>query len=193
MKFAEAVEAILQRTRENNERAASSRPSTTGARSAGTRAQNETVEDLPGALARIYRGGGKDLRTLAGFAINPPSAALAVGDLWALQQEEIRKWINAARAAGVKRKNPALDNQFDAQRHAEFSALLARRYGPHIASAIMEAWELNPFSGDTAAAHAMDRYNNSVGIGSYVEGRPYGVENLQTDPNRPPARPWRSR
>lgn len=125
-------------------------------------------------------------------ASGPGDLMKAVGDFpraIEIGNEEVPKWINAAHAANPPRKN-AIDNEFDAQRHAEWTARMAREFGPWHAKLFSDLWEQNPFARDTPEAHAMDRYNNWVALQSVKEGRPYTLDNLQLAPGAKPKAPW---
>jgi len=142
------------------------------------------------------RSAAGDGVTAARYIINPLNTLTDISAINRLQQDIRTKWEAAAKsAAKAHGKDPdgvhAIDNEWDAQRHAEFSAALAKHFGPTYARILMEAWELNPFAHDTPEAHAMDRYNNSVGIDSAMSNRPYSLDNLQLSPSTAAKRPWR--
>jgi hypothetical protein len=101
--------------------------------------------------------------------------------------EEFKKWGPISRA--VKR-GPAVDNEYDAQRHAEWTSRLAKELGPLHAALITDLWERWGSRGDSPQAHAMDRHNNGVALQSVREGRPYTLDNLQLAPGQQPRAPW---
>lgn len=87
----------------------------------------------------------------------------------------------------------AVDNAFDAQRHAEWNRQMADELGPGYARFIAEAYETTHRG--RPAANAMDRYNNEVGVRSVELGIPYTLDDLQLAPGVPAknAERWKRR
>jgi len=107
---------------------------------------------------------------------------------WRVGQGVRAKWADVA---GGPRQ--AVDNAYDAQRHAEWNRRMAEELGPGYARFIAEVYEAT--HPGRPEANAMDRYNNRVGVRSVEEKMPYGIDDLQIAPGVPAknAERWRRR